>query len=54
VHGGTENGELFQEHESLDSNNSNNCDNSAEDFRGFCDQRNLTVHCLVVQYVLVN
>jgi hypothetical protein len=47
VHDGTENEELFEEHESLDSTNSNKCDNSAEDFRGFCDQKKChsALHC---------
>ena len=37
VHDGTEN----EECESLDSNNNNKCDDSAEDFGGFCDQNKL-------------
>lgn len=47
MHDGTENEELFEEHESSDSTNSNKCDNSAEDFRGFCDQKKLhsALHC---------
>lgn len=46
VHDGTENEELLEEHESLDSNN-NKGDNSAEDYRGFCDQKKLhsALHC---------
>ena len=30
-----------EECESLNSNSSNKCDHSAEDFRGFCDQKKL-------------
>lgn len=54
MHDGTENEELFAEHESLDSNNSNKYDNSAEDLGDSVTKRNFTVHCIVVEYVLVN